>query len=151
MEVAKGKMTRKELVNVLVRELFITTGAMSLGTLTQELIPIPVFGFMVGSIVGSILGTFIYDKGYSVFMSFFVESGFTLFGLADQNYELPNSILNDMGIDTFEYDKIVSCVNDSYDKFETEKFSYDTFEPDYFSIKFLRRGVIGISKIGYAA
>lgn len=35
------------------------------------------------------------------------------------------------------------------DTFELESFSFDTFEPDNLEITFLRRGVIGVSKIGY--
>lgn len=53
-----------------------------------------------------------------------------------------------MGIETFEYESF------QYDTFEPEGFSFDTFEPDTFEpdtldITFLRRGVIGVSKVGY--
>lgn len=154
-EVARGRMTREELINELIKEMFITAGAMSLGTLTQGLIQIPVLGFMVGSFAGSLVGTFVYDAGYSKAMSFFVENGFTMFGLVDQDYEIPENVLNEIGIETFEYDKMNNDISEK-DIFEADKFSFDTFDidrftPDTFEIKYLRRGVIGINKIGYVS
>ena len=154
-EVARGRMTREELVNELIKEMFITTGAMYLGTLTQELIPIPVLGFMVGSFAGSLVGTFVYNTGYSMAMSFFVENGFTMFGLVNQDYELPKNVLDEIGIETFDYEKISDDMSEN-NLFEANKFSFNTFDterfnPDTFEIKYLRRGVIGINKIGYVA
>lgn len=48
----------------------------------------------------------------------------------------------------FEYESF------QYDTFKPEGFSFDTFEtdtfePDTLDITFLRRGVIGVSKVGY--
>lgn len=63
----------------------------------------------------------------------FVILRFTMFGLVEQDYTLPKEIIEQMGIETFEY----------------ESFQYDTFEPDTLDITFLRRGVIGILKVGY--
>ena len=53
-----------------------------------------------------------------------------------------------MKIETFEYDTI------QYDAFAPESFSFDhietdTFQPDTLNVTFLRRGVIGASKVGY--
>ncbi len=154
-EVARGRKTREELINDLIKEMFITAGAMSLGTLTQELIQIPVLGFMIGSFAGSLVGTFVYDAGYSKAMSFFVENGFTMFGLVDQDYEIPENVLNEIGIETFEYEKMNNNINEK-NTFEADKFSFNMFDiekftPDSFEIKYLRRGVIGINKIGYIA
>lgn len=154
-EVARGRMTREELVNELIKEMFITAGAMSLGTLTQGLIQIPVLGFMIGSFAGSLVGTFVYDTGYSKAMSFFVENGFTMFGLVDQDYELPKEVLHEIGIETFEHEKMNNEISEK-NTFEADKFSFNTFDaerfnPDIFEIKYLRRGVIGINKIGYVA
>ena len=152
-EVAKGNMSRGEMVNELIKDLFVTTGAMSLGTITQEIIPIPVLGFMIGSFAGSMVGTFVYNAGYSTAMSFFVESGITVFGLVEQDYELPENVLEEMGIETFNFDRI------DYERLELEKFVPktcdverfvpDTFEPEEFNIRYLRRGVIEINRIGY--
>lgn len=50
-------------------------------------------------------------------VAFCVDSGFTMFGLVEQDYTLPKEIIEQMGIETFEY----------------ESFQYDTFEPEGFS------------------
>ena len=154
-EVAKGDMSRGEMVNELIKDLFVTTGAMSLGAITQEIIPIPVLGFMIGSFAGSMVGTFVYNAGYSTVMSFFVESGITIFGLVEQDYELPENVLEEMGIETFNFDRI-DCERLELEKFvpktcDVERFVPDTFEPEEFNIRYLRRGVIEINRIGYVA
>ena len=110
---------------------------------------------MVGSFAGSLVGTFVYNTGYSMAMSFFVENGFTMFGLVNQDYELPKNVLDEIGIETFDYEKISDDMSEN-NLFEANKFSFNTFDterfnPDTFEIKYLRRGVIGINKIGYVA
>ena len=81
-------------------------------------------------------------------MSFCVETGITLFGLVEQDYKLPDDIIASIGLETFEYE---SFEPDTFEpeSFEVESFSVDTIKPDSLGITFLRRGVIGISKIGY--
>lgn len=68
--------------------------------------------------------------------------------LVEQNYELPENVLKQIGVEPFEYDK-----------FEFDKFQFDSFKPDTVTIdkieyekigiKVLRRGVIEVGKIGY--
>ncbi|MBO4636043.1 MAG: hypothetical protein J5685_02745 [Clostridiales bacterium] len=94
------------------------------------------------------MGAFAYNVGYSKAMSFCVDTGFTMFGLVDQNYELPEDILKEIGIDIFEYEEF------DYERFEHEKFEFSRLESERFNeevidITFIRRGVIGISQIGY--
>lgn len=134
--------------------MYISTCSLISGGIGQSLIELPVFGFMVGSFVGSMLGSFTYNIGYKQAMTFCVNSGFTMFGLVEQNYELPVDILEEIGYDVFKYDKfepILFCV----DQFEIDRFEIDTFTPDTFTsedgidFSFFRRGVIGINKIGY--
>lgn len=144
-KVAIGKMTKKELVNELVREMFVSSCSIIVGNIMSG---IPVLGFMIGSFLGSVIGSFAYSKGQKAILSFCVDSGFTMFGLVEQDYQLPEEVMREIGIDIFEYDKF------EYDKFEYGKFQYnkfehDKFEYDKFDVVFLRRGVIGVSKIGY--
>lgn len=58
-------MSRGEFVNASMRDLFVTTCAMTMGGFTQSLIGVPIFGFMLGSFVGSVAGHFIYERGYN--------------------------------------------------------------------------------------
>ena len=118
------------------------------GGVSQALIEIPILGYMLGSFIGSIFGSFTYNLGSKAVLSFCVDSGFTMFGLVEQDYTLPKEIIEQIGIETFDYETF------EYGTFKPESFSYDTFdtetfEPDTLDITFLRRGVIGVSKVGY--
>ncbi|WP_293970516.1 hypothetical protein [uncultured Ruminococcus sp.] len=71
-----------------------------------------------------------------------------MFGLASQDYTLPKQVIEQIGIETFDYETF------AYGTFEPEAFSYDTldtetFAPDILEITFRRRGVIGVSKLDY--
>ena len=152
-QVTTGNMSRAEMVNELIKEMFVTTCALSMGAASQSLIEIPVLGYMIGSFVGSVAGSVIYSSIYNPVLSFCVDSGFTLFGLVDQNYELPEEVLKEIGIEVFEYKKF------EFKKFEYKKFEFKKFEvqkkknrkSNYtrFDTAFLRRGVIGVNCIGY--
>ena len=147
-QVTTGNMSRAEMVNELIKEMFVTTCALSMGAASQSLIEIPVLGFMIGSFVGSIAGSVIYSSIYNPVLSFCVDSGFTLFGLVDQDYELPEEVLNEIGIEVFEYEKF-EYEPFEYEKFEYEKFEYEQFEYEKLHTIFLRRGVIGVNCVGY--
>ena len=147
-KVATGKMAREELADQLVKELFVSAFSYSLGAITQSIIEVPVLGFMIGSFVGSIVGSFTYNIGYNAVLSLCVDTGFTMFGLVDQDYALPKELFEEIGVEIFDYDTFQS---ESFepDTFEFDTFSADSFEPDTLDIIFLRRGVIGVSKVGY--
>lgn len=81
-------------------------------------------------------------------MSFCVDTGFTMFGLVKQDYTLPEDVLKDIGIDVFKYEKFLPV------QFQQQCFSAITFERQKFEantlgIRILRRGVIGVSEVGY--
>ena len=147
-QVTTGNMSRSEMVNELIKEMFVTTCALSMGATSQSLIEIPVLGYMIGSFVGSIAGSVIYSSIYNPVLSFCVDSGFTLFGLVDQDYELPEEVLKEIGIEVFEYEKF-EYEPFEYEKFEYEQFEYEQFEYEKLHTIFLRRGVIGVNCIGY--
>ena len=65
-----------------------------------------------------------------------------------RDYELPDDVIQEIGLEHFDYESF------EYDTFEPESFIADTFkpeslEPQTLGITFLRRGVMGVSKIGY--
>ncbi|WP_314328212.1 hypothetical protein [Fusobacterium pseudoperiodonticum] len=147
-KVAQGKMSRQELANEMTKEMFILSFSLGIGFLSQTFINIPVFSFMIGNFVGSILGAFVYDKVYNIALSFCIDTGFTMFGLVEQDYRIPDHILKEIGIKTFDFKTFESKT------FELKSFKFKTFEPKTFELKsfkttILRRGVIGVSKIGY--
>ena len=148
-QVAIGKKTRTELSSELIQDMFVSSSALVMGYVGQAVLhQLPVVGYLVGSFVGSIVGSFVYNTGYKAALSFCTETGVTMFGLVDQDYRLPDDIFEEMGLETIDFDSF------SADSFEAETFSFESFEaesirPDTFGIKMLRRGVIGVSKVGY--
>lgn len=148
IKLSLNTMSKSEFVNCCMRDLFITTCSVFAGGLTQGIIEIPVFGYMLGSFVGSIVGSFCYDKGYSIFISFCADSGFNFFGLVEQNYDIPSEILESIGIRVFEYEKL-DFERLNLEKLDLERFAQETFDYETLEITFIRRGVIGVNKIGY--
>lgn len=147
-KVSIGEMSRRQVTSEMIEEMFITTCALIVGSISQSFIEIPVLGYMLGSFVGSLAGSIIYSSVYMPVISFCIDTGFTMFGLVEQNYKLSEEILKEIGIEIFEYDKF------NYNKFELEQFevsnfSQEVFEPANFNFIFLRRGVIGVNCIGY--
>lgn len=146
--VARGEMKGYEMANILTKELFLSSCSVFMGGITQTLVVIPALGFMLGSFVGSVVGAFTYDKVYSVALSFCADTGFTLFGLVKQDYRLPDDVFTSIGIEpfkteNFELDEFV------VDEFTIDELDVEEFRTETFEITPLRRGVIGVSKIGY--
>jgi hypothetical protein len=103
---------------------------------------------LLGSFIGSTIGSFAYSASYKTYISFCIDSGFTMFGIVGQDYQLPKELLDEIGIATFDYEKM------QLETFEIATFEVNTFEFEQFSyetlgITFLRRGVIGVNQIGY--
>lgn len=146
--VATGKMTRSELAQELIKELIVSSAAYAGGAIGQAFIEIPVVGFMIGSFVGSAIGAFAYNCGYTAFMSFCVDTGFTMFGLVKQDYTLPQDVLEDIGIDVFKYEKFLP-LQFRQQNFNTVSFNRQEFQANTLGIRTLRRGVIGVSEVGF--
>ena len=148
--VATKKIEIGELVDSFVRDVFMTSGSFMTSSLFKLFIPIPVFSLLLGSFVGSVLGDFVYNATYKTYISFCIDTGFTLFGVVKQDYNLPKEIMESIGIKVFEYEKF------QYQTFEYNQFNFNKFEHQKFNystigIKILRRGVIGVNRIGYVS
>ena len=146
--VAIGKKSRQQLTGELVRDMYLTACSLVGGGITQAFIEVPILGYLIGSFIGSIVGSFTYNVGQKAIVAFCVDSGFTMFGLVEQDYKLPKEVVDEIGIETFDYETFEA---DSFkpEAFAIETFNIDTFEPDTLDITFLRRGVIGVSRVGY--
>lgn len=151
-DVACGKKTKTQLAEEMVRDMFVSTCSLALGTVTaaalSEMPVLAPFGFLIGSFVGSVVSSFTYSAGRKAVVAFCVESGFTIFGLVQQDYILPDEVLKGIGVRTFDYESFTP------ESFKPESFAFDTFEVDSFKadtleLTYLHRGVIGINRVGY--
>ena len=147
-KVANGTMTRSELAQELIKELIVSSFALAVGTVTQAFIEIPVAGFMIGSFVGSVIGSFAYTCGCNAVVSFCVDTGFTMFGLVKQDYTLPDDVFEDIGITIFQYEKFVTK-QFNMQEFTLASFKHRKLSGHTLETHILRRGVIGVSEIGY--
>ena len=81
-------------------------------------------------------------------ISFCVDTGFTCFGLVEQNYELPDEVLHELGVDAIPIPRTqverIEIQRAQHSTTDISKSEYETID-----ITVLRRGVIGVNKIGY--
>lgn len=146
IQVACGNKTISEFADELSRDMLISASTLIGGSIGSMVIPS--FGCLIGSFIGSMFGSSMYASGKKVFLSLCIDSGYTFFGLVEQDYTLPKSVIKEIGLDVFEYDefendKFVPCT------FEFEEAESHKLIPETIDLTFLRRGVIGVSKIGY--
>lgn len=149
VKVAKGEMGNREFADAVVRDTFVSAVALAGGAVGQAALPmVPMIGYLLGSFVGSAVGGITYNAGQSLLMSFAVEKGITFFGIVDQDYELPESTLESLGIEVFEYERFMPD-SASIDKFSPDVLRLDPTSVDTYRISFPKRGVIGFGKVGY--
>lgn len=145
-KVATGKMDKGQLVDNLMRGTVSMVCSAALGGAINTVIP--VFGYMVGSFMGGIIGNLAYSATQNLCMSLCIESGWTMFGVVKQDYQIPRKILEEIGVEVFDYEKL-DYARMEYSKFQYNTFSYTEFSPQTLDIIIVRRGVIGVRAIGY--
>ncbi len=150
LKCASGRIDKKEMAREIM-QLYVTSAFSYAGgailTIVCEGFPL---AYMIGSLVGGIIGGLIYKVSESLLLSFCINSGCTFFGLVDQNYRLPQSVFDDLGLESFDFTKF-EAEQFEYDHFVPNSFSYDSFEYEKFGIKVLRRDLIGVFSIGYSS
>ena len=122
-------------------------GAAIGGAIGQALgFELPVIGYLIGSFIGCAFSV-VYNIGKKKLISFCVDSGFTCFGLVEQDYQLPDEVLNDIGIDTIKVPR--TEIKRTEVKRSNVVPTIGRVEYETVDITMLRRGVIGVNKIGY--
>lgn len=150
--VAAGKMTTQQMGAAFVDMVVVSGGYLVSahigGIIGQTLgFQLPVLGYLLGSLIGNSFCV-IYNIGKKKLISFCVDTGFTCFGLVEQNYELPEDVLHEMGVETIEIPRTrietTEIPRIAIGAAELKKADYETID-----ITVLRRGVIGVNKVGY--
>lgn len=81
-------------------------------------------------------------------ISFCVDTGFTCFGLVEQNYELPEEILTQLGINTITIPR-TQVARATVKTTTVPTVNVSKVEHETIGFALVRRGVIGVNKIGY--
>lgn len=149
--VAAGKMTTKEMGTKFVDTIVISSGylvGMKIGgAIAQALCPqLSGISYAIGSLLGCSLAV-VYNIGKKKLISFCVDTGFTCFGLVEQNYELPEDVLREMGV---HYIPVPRTEVQRTDVSRTSTaVQINTSDYETIGITVLRRGVIGVNRVGY--
>ena len=150
--VAAGKMSTQQ-IGAEFADCVVTSGGYLLGAHIGGIIgqaigfELPVMGYLLGSLIGTSFCV-VYNIGKKKFISFCVDTGFTCFGLVEQNYELPEDVMSELGIETIPIPRTqvdhVEVPRAEVPTADIKKVSYETI-----NITVLKRGLIGVNKIGY--
>ncbi len=147
--VAAGKMTEREMSVKTEDAAIVTISALIGGSIGVALLPqLTVLGYMVGSFVGSVIGTIVAEGKNALIMALCANTGITLFGIVDQDYSLSREMIENLGL------KVVDLKVNELNRNELNYIQPKTNElnkNELHTIEFftLRRGVIGIRRIGY--
>ena len=116
----------------------------AIGTLLN--FQVPVVGYLIGSLIGTAFSV-VYQIGKKKLISFCVDSGFTCFGLVDQDYSLPESVLKGLGIDVIDIPRTEVPTTNLQ---RTEVRSQLSSTPlETINISMIKRGIISVNKVGY--
>lgn len=150
--VAAGKMSTQQMGAAFV-DTVVVSGGYLLGTHIGGIIgqalsfELPVVGYLLGSLIGTSFCV-IYNIGKKKLISFCVDTGFTCFGLVEQNYELPDEVLHELGVETIPIPR-TKIERIDIPRVQTPAANISWSEYETIDITVLRRGVIGVNKIGY--
>ena len=150
--VAAGKMSTQQMGAAFVDTVVISggylLGAHIGGVIGQAFgFELPVVGYLLGSLIGTSFCV-IYNIGKKKLISFCVDMGFTCFGLVEHNYELPDEVLHELGVETIPIPQ-TQIERVDIPRTQTSTASIGKSEYETIDITVLRRGVIGVNKIGY--
>ena len=150
--VSLGKMQPREMGSAFVDSVVTTTGfvgGMHIGGVIGQALgfELPVFGYLLGSLIGCAFCV-TYNVAKRKLISFCADTGFTCFGLVEQDYTLPEEYLNQMGISTIKV-KRNNIATKQIKTIGIKRKNINGKNYETIDIKELRRGVIGVNKIGY--
>lgn len=143
MKYAKGEMPGNEVALNCIKDSIALASGLLGASLGNTIIPIPVMGALIGNMIGSTIGAMAFQGVHSVTLGICVESGWTMFGLVDQDYQVPEDVLQQCGFDLIKVDRI------NVQRFEPGRLQVQHIDVQTTGMVFLRRGVVGMSAVGY--
>lgn len=154
IQVARGKMTPLEMGDAFARSAVTSVGYLvgaKIGAAIGQAIgfAVPFFGFIVGSIMGA-GASIAYSWTKKKVMSLCIDTGFTCFGLVEQDYSIPPEVMRRLGIPFAELEEAILSTAE-LETAELETASLDYAELDKIEFYMPRRGLIGVNKVGYIA
>ncbi len=147
--VASGKMTGREMSVKTEDAAVVTIGALIGGSIGVALLPqLAVLGYMVGSFVGSVIGTIVAEGKNALIMALCANTGITLFGIVDQDYSLSREMIESLGLKVVDL-KVNELKRNELNYVQPKMNELNRNELRTIEFFTLRRGVIGVRRIGY--
>ncbi len=153
IKLQQGVITQQEFANFCLKDTYVLSFAVGGAAIGQMIIPIPMLGALLGNIIGASLGAIAYEGTNKVILGLSVKNGWTFFGLVEQNYKVPEYILEECGFETFrvnsfqEEDFLISDFE--VEDFAVQDFAVQSFAASTLNFHVLRRGVISANVVGY--
>lgn len=139
----KGDISQSEYAERCLRDTVIISFVVLGTTVGQALIPIPILGGLIGNFIGGLMGAAIYQQGNKLVLAIAIEKGWTFLNFVNQNYTVPEHVLRRTGYQLFETKTFQK------ESFSNSSFSSVSFQANSIDIIALKRGVVGVRKIGY--
>ena len=145
-KVVAGDMPANQMADNLIKNIIVTAAGVGLGMVFKTYLAFIPGSYLLGNFVGTAIGGFVYQTANDAIMSFCINSGSTFFGLVNQDYKLPDEVVQRLGFDIGGLEKgglkKGSLKKGGLEKGGLEKGKLET-------VYVLRRGVVGFHKIGY--
>ena len=143
MKYVKGEISGNEMALNCIKDSIALASGLVGASLGSSIIPIPVMGALIGNMIGSTIGAMVFQGVHSVTLGICVESGWTMFRLVSQDYKVPEDVLQQCGFDLIKVDRI------HVDRIEPKRLEVRRVGVQSTGMVFLRRGVVGMSAVGY--
>ena len=139
----RGEITWPMAATCISEDAIVLASAMGGAAVGQALIPILGFGALVGNILGAALARLAIDRFNEVVLGIAAETGWTVFGLVDQDYTVPGELLEASGWKVLEIRRLTPA------PLAIRRVHLRTVQLNEVNMTILRRGVISFGRVAY--
>ena len=145
---ARGQRTANDFANNLAQGVFVTVLSLAGAAIASAVAPEATIPMLIGSAVGSAVGCLAFAPVKSCILRASTVSGFTFFGLIEQDESLPPQLLKELGIKGARY-KVAEYRTERHDEPSFQAPSAKMAGLHTLGVRQLSRDVIGVNKVGY--
>jgi hypothetical protein len=140
---ARGEITWPIAAKSISEDGIVLAAAMSGAAIGQALIPIPMLGALLGNIIGAVVARLVVEQANGVVLGLAADTGWTVFGIVDQNHTVSAEILERSGWNILNLHKL------ELRPLELQGFQLTPVKLEKLQMHVLRRGVLSFGRIGY--
>ncbi len=140
---ARGDIAWPVAAKCISEDAIVLATAMGGAALGQALIPIPMLGALAGNIVGAVVARLAIEQGNEVVLGFAEETGWTVFGMVEQSYTVPEDVLEASGWSVLDVDRF--CPQ----RIELQRVRPVSQDIHTVNMRVLRRGVVSFGEVAY--